>query len=764
MKLHLRKAQEFPKWFSKNDLIFYMFLFIQNIAIFWQHYFNNVGFPWDFPTTYYAWPAFWTTSISMGIFPQWIPYQAMGYPFAINAQAGFYYPIFWIFALLHIPYTLHAAVIVQIFHVLFGSIGMFLLLKLIFKSSRYAFIGAAAFQFFGGFYSNAEHSDIIRAFAIAPWLFYVFKINLDKPSITRRILFIPIVIYFLATGAYPGNFISSIFILSIFLCLETFQAYLKVKHRALKVGVAAAGLMILGLSMALVHLGPIWQEKNELTRFTNYASQLHAGLGIQDIPALFMSSSSIVGEPSMISTFVTLPMLVFASFIPIMAIKKHWVFVVVLILSVLMVAGPNSPFWQTITSAVPALKLSRFPSSDYRVVVAIPIVILGTAGLKAIIECGLSWKEFSLRAAFAMTWFSLGVYSLYSAVNFFVIQNSQIFISFQVTTAAFILLAIILFIVYYLLLSRKKRLLKNISGTSKPIILTGTALVIVFLLILFDGFRVVSDMQTWKETPYNRLYINNNVPLEKNGKLITYSIFQNIPVERPARAATDPAGGFFTWLGYLQGSYQMQDHTNEILKARSIVEANNVYRQYMLMKWTPILVSPNFTNPQYTNITLPVSTFSNVIKQDRDQSPLCSTFTCDSAFSSKHLTQPNLQGRDQVVQTRYGINDISYKVKLKEPKLMVENEIYFPGWQADLIFPNKEMKVKASPVNDVFRAWLIPAGDYVMLAHFHFPDLIIYQSISIISLGVWIFIIVKYWRRLDDYKQLMDKNDLTLRT
>ena len=150
---------------------------------------------------------------------------------------------------------------------------MFLLLNLIFKSSRYAFVGAVAFQFFGGFYSNAEHSDIIRAFAIAPWLFYVFKINIDKPSITRRILFIPIVIYFLATGGYPGNFISSLFIIPVFLCLEIFHAYLKVKRRALKIGAAMFGLMVIGISISAIHIGPIWQERNELTRFTNYASQ-----------------------------------------------------------------------------------------------------------------------------------------------------------------------------------------------------------------------------------------------------------------------------------------------------------------------------------------------------------------------------------------------------------------------------------------------------------------------------------------------------------
>jgi hypothetical protein len=68
---------------------------------------------------------------------------------------------------------------------------------------------------------------------------------------------------------------------------------------------------------------------------------------------------------------------------------------------------------------------------------------------------------------------------------------------------------------------------------------------------------------------------------------------------------------------------------------------------------------------------------------------------------------------------------IPLNVKLKEPKLMVENEIYFPGWQADLIFSGEVIKLHASEVNGVFRAWLLPAGEYQMIAHFSFPNLVI---------------------------------------
>jgi hypothetical protein len=735
--------------------MYFVLLFIQNIVIFSGHYFNKVGFPWDFSTSPYAWPAFWTTSIQMGIFPQWIPYEAMGYPLAINAQNGLYYPPYWIFALLHIPFTLDTAVILQVLTVLFGSFGMFLLLNLIFKSSRYALIGAVAFQFFGGFYSNAEHAEIVRAFAIAPWVFYVFKLNLDKPNITRRSLFIPIVIYFLTTGGYSGNFISTLFIIPVFLCLEIFHAYLKVKRRALKVGVAMVGLMILGISLSIVYLGPILQERNQLTRFVYPTTQFN-GLSGGEIPAFFMSSRPIAGEPSMTSTFVTLPLLVFASFIQISTIKKHWTFIAVLILSILMVGGPNSPFWQIITSAVPTLKLSRFPSSDYRVFVAIPLIILGTAGLKAIVERKLSWKEVILRGVFVVTWFSLGIYSFYSNFGF-----SD---TFQIALAVFLLSGTILIVIYYV---RKNQLSANLSPVNKPFLLTGLGLLLIVILISSDGVRVVYDMQTWRLRPFDAKYVLFNVPLEKNGKLITYSIFESIPNERPPRenccVPADTQGQNFSWKGYLQGTYMMQDYVHTILIARSIAESNNVYRQYMLMKWSPLLLPLDFANSsQHTRITIPISTFSDVTKLQQNQSELCSRFTCDSAFSSKNLIRPAIESfsTDQVVQTRYGINDISYKVTLKEPRLMVENEIYFPGWQADLILPDKkETKIQASVVNDVFRAWLLPAGDYQMIAHFYYPNLIAYQSISIISLGIWIFIMVRYWRRLVDYEQPTKKEE-----
>lgn len=109
---------------------FLLALVLQNLAIFRGHYFNGAGFPWDFSIAYYAMVAFWTTAVGGGTFPQWMPFQQMGYPFALQLQAGMNYLPLWAFPLFKIPYTLHAAVVFQCLHILFGSVGMFLLARI----------------------------------------------------------------------------------------------------------------------------------------------------------------------------------------------------------------------------------------------------------------------------------------------------------------------------------------------------------------------------------------------------------------------------------------------------------------------------------------------------------------------------------------------------------------------------------------------------------------------------------------------------------
>jgi len=234
-------------------------------------------------------------------------------------------------------------------------------------------------------------------------------------------------------------------------------------------------------------------------------------------------------------------------------------------------------------------------------------------------------------------------------------------------------------------------------------------------IIVVDGFRVISDMYTWHKEPFDQRYVQGGVPLEKNGKLATYSIFENIPETRPEREITKHIS-VFSWKGVLTGDYMMQDSGKHVaLNSRTVIESNDIYTNYMFMKWTPIFLD-SFVSIENNQIMLDENIFSEI-----------------ESYNEK-----------SVVQTRYGINEITYSVSLNEPQLMIENESYFPGWTATLIYPDKVIQLDAIEVNDAFRAWKLPAGDYQMKASFQFPNYTTYQLISLIAFVAWITILIVF--------------------
>ncbi len=690
-----------------ESLIFIVILFIQNLLTFQNHYFHQSGFPWDFAKGYFAIPAFWTTAVSEGVFPQWMPFQSMGYPLLLNAQTALYYPMLWIFPILNIPFTLQADVIFQVLHVFLGSVGMFFFLKMMLKSPRYALIGAIAFQFFGGFYANSQHQDIIRAFALMPWLFYVLTLDTQRPYITLRNFFIPIVIFFIATGGYPGIFISTIFVMTLFIFFQAFNIY---SHnygvkKVIRVGGSLLMLTILGISLSMIHLGPFIFHGEELTRLgVTIPPEDFFGLQKEHVVGFFMpTDKTFPGRVGLASTFITLPILVFITFYSGSDFKKYWPFFAILGIAILMALGPGFIFWDGISSIFPLLGASKFLLSDYRIFIAIPIILFGILGLKSIIERKLSRKNLAIRTGIIFPLYFLGAFGLGYTVS-----NNQII------AGALIILVSLISIMYYskiIKFSRKSKLIKKNVG------ITIVALIIFSSIVVFDGIRVVPSIMSWHTSSFDVGYKKAEMPLEKNGKLITYEIFERTSSERPEREISQHHH-IFTWKGYLYGDYMMQDYGHTKLLAAETIESNPIYTEFMMAKWTPILLEKNSVN--LSEIIVSEDIFSN---------------------------PPLLTTSNSVIQTQYGINDIIYDVSLTEPMLLVENEMYFTGWKAILIYPDKEVEIDALNTNEVFRSWLLPAGNYEMKAYFYFPNFALFQITSVIAFVIWISTVIIYWRK-----------------
>ena len=662
----------------------------QNLAIFWGHYFGDVGFPWDFLGDYYAWTAFWTTALQKGIFPQWNPFQQMGYPLALNPQIGIYYPPLWWFPLLHLQYTLHDATVVQCLHVLAGSIGMWLLLKALVDSPKLALIGAFAFQCFGGFYCNAEHVDILRAFALAPWIYYAF--TFERPgtaSLPRRVLLIPVLIYLLATGGYPGNLIATSFVMGCYVVLQLLAGRTNGKFARTLVAHAAAvgGLAMLGAGLSAIQLGPLIAWREQFMRMGTFANQGSTGFPITDWPSLFLSNKLIKGEGSMSSAYVTLPIVLFAFNAEWEALRNNWTHLGVGLLGAGMAGGNQSYLWIALTNAVPTLRFSRFPSSDYRVFIAIAVILLALLGLGSLTARSLSRRSMIGRTGLAILVLTIGAVGTYKEIN--------------ATLAAAALIGAAAFSLAWALVRRRT--------------LAGRWLVAgVLALIALDAIRVLPDMETWRKPQISSYYSNFGWPYLKDSRLVTFSIFDNLPTRRPARQEANVLAPAFTGL-IGGGRYVTNDETesDNLLWAPRVIEQNPTYLEFMEQPWTSVVAD------------LPSA-----------QAPT-SAQVAPALLAKAGSNEPG-----SVVSRQYGINETSYQVSLPAARLVIENEVYFPGWKAQLVFRDHVDQVAAIPVNQVFRGWWLPAGDYVMNAQFEFPDLAFWRSISLLSAVLYLGVLI----------------------
>jgi len=725
----------------KNNKLLIIFLcltvlFILNLVIFWNHYFNEMGFPLDFSHSYYGRIALASTLISQGVFPQWIPFQEMGYPLSMDPHFthSMFYPFFWIFSVLGIQYTLQNAVILQSLHIFMGSVGMFFFLNYMFKSYRYALLGAIAFSFFGGFYSNAPYPDMIIAFAISPWMFYVFTLNIDRPALRRVVLFIPIVIFVFTNGSYPGHFVAGIFMITLFIILQTLNGFrLGIgKQKSFFIGIVLIGLMILGLSVSMIYLGPFLQYGDELKRLDeDYVQKKQNVFQNENFHQSFLGIVIYDSTEFTAGLYLGLPILVFASFVPLPSLKKYWVFLMLLIIATLMVIE-NSFFYQIMTSIIPPLGYSIRTIAEYGAFIAIPIFVFAIIGLKAIVERKVTKKTFLIRTAFISTWFSYGIFLLFSNHRIWKDHGTDSVVQILLTNII-ILVVLIFFIAFFFIRSKNF----NLSSIKKPFGLSFIVLVFFVPLILVDGFTAISDNPKWRLDPSDAYYKEFDFSLEKNGKLVTYGILENLPDKRPERELLF-RHEVFAWKGSLEGSYILGDVSTPILQSSRVILGNQIYWNFMQHPWTPLLTDFSIDENE-TEITLPASIFQSIGNFD--------------TFEKTKIAKIN---QTSVIQTHYGIDDISYKVSLDEPKLMVENEIYFPGWTATLVFPDHEEKLQAIEVNDLFRAWSLPAGEYEMNANFQYPNFVTFQIISLGAFAMCILIIVVFWRKLEGSK--LDKD------
>jgi hypothetical protein len=70
--------------------------------------------------------------------------------------------------------------------------------------------------------------------------------------------------------------------------------------------------------------------------------------------------------------------------------------------------------------------------------------------------------------------------------------------------------------------------------------------------------------------------------------------------------------------------------------------------------------------------------------------------------------------------------------------LLVENELYYSGWEAELEGQNEHRRIRAVQFDGALRAWPLPAGSYRMHTRFHLHGRRGFATVSAVGVLLWL--------------------------
>jgi hypothetical protein len=679
-----------------------------NLYTFRDHWRGLSSFTFDFPMAYYAFTSYWIASLQMGEWPHWIPYQSMGYPAALNPQLGMFYPPFWAFVLFRLPYTLHAANVVQVLHVLFGSMGFFFFARRSFRLPV-ALCGAVCFGLFGGFYTNAEHPDIVRAFSWTPWL--LWALLLDENPVERRIgawrivtrlrtatLCLPAIIYCFLTGAYPGLMVSGLFMAGVFILSQAAGMFWSRRDRtAIRDGLAQGVLVALGIGMALVYLLPTAYLSGSLTRAHTYATFGQAYLRTSDLYHLFLPSSLVTAEDySMRGMQLPLVMLLF---VPLARARKG---LAAPVAAMAAVAGVMSfqvlrPVSSILARIVPVFRLSRFPAGDYRIFFCLALLLAALAGLEFVLRSReAAWRNAAILLATLTAVLAPSIYLIATPIPAVGKQILPLLLALEA-------LGCLLAIAGWLFFAHSRW-----SNTVWVWILTAGC-----IAVSIPTLRLMKDF--WSD-PHIEAYLYDQQGLLLTGpdrRLRVENLFFTRHSRRPARVDEPaPRTGMFgiMWRGYIEGAYMTRD----------------------LGGAQPIGLQTVAGNP---SLAMVMRQPGELLEVD------CNPQVCD-AGDSDGVTLP---GRPLAGKSfEYSRNYVVYEADVPARSLVVENEMYAPGWSGYCETHGERLVPKR--IDGALRGWVLEGGKHRLRIVYRTPWLAPGAILSALFGVCWVGTVAAWWR------------------
>lgn len=355
-----------------------IFVFSFTLFVFRGYLVGETVPPWDFFGAYYTQAYSWWDLGSFFNPTTYLPYLISGYPSHLGLQFSSYYlPVGLVAEIAN--YTIVNAARLQALTIAFGIVGVFLFARRWNLSNGSAIVASIGYLFTAGFFSNASHIDIVRAWSFFPWLL----LSLSPVKIIKWWM-IPasILLWFqFFVGAYPGNIVSFAYLFS-FYCMILFWQN-KDKIRPLVIWYAMT--IIPGLLMSSLKWIPFLVSANG----PQMQNQVKVNLGIFSTIFFPYGGTGIAGDtvlPNDLTqrTFFVIPLIIFLA-----AFARNNKFLVPIGFTFLfgsILLGIDFPIFAHWQEFLPLLDISRFRTIDFKPGISFSLALLAGVGLDNIVH------------------------------------------------------------------------------------------------------------------------------------------------------------------------------------------------------------------------------------------------------------------------------------------------------------------------------------------------------------------------------------------
>ena len=645
---------------------------VLELLMFRSYFYGRIIPPWDFLGSYNTDAFLWWHEGGFFAPLDWVPEVWGGYPSALNLQnSAWYLPVG--IANLFGPFTLHSSAIVAAINVAIGFVGTFLLVR----SFRVGFVVStvvATAGFFGvAYFSNAQHVDIARGYALIPWVLLV----LSPTWRWRSVWGVPVgafVLWQAVTGMYPGMIVSTVYAGAIWVAVYQLRSRPALRDFLIPAAVAAIVAALLSAPRLLPYLLTQESGTQALPDGSAFSPAMVGTL-------LFgYSSGELPNDVSMRSFYIPATMLLLAFF----ARFKDSATAQALAIGVpaALLGLPFLPWFEAVQS-LPGLGLSRFTMSDFKVYIVLAVLLLAASGLSALSRVPRTgpvplhiWRSLALAAAFGVGMALIGVFGPFTRLEWFP--------PMVVLLVAFVLIAA------FAVLLRRTRL---------PFAALAAALAVT--TVVSGSVWAYTTQVTWRADRASAETQSYGATVET---LLADRVSDEGLTERPSRLEPEPG-------------YELSD-LRDVYWSRAYFTGQYSVGGYLNLKGslTPEQLEAALLDPVHGDAFLDFFAAPGRVATTRvgDEPTDAALKLCATASAEC--------GTAQVTPDGYEPGQLTYKVSAATEVAAVFNESYYKGWELTACFEDGSCRVlDASRSSTGLVQADLPSGDYMLELDYQTP-------------------------------------------